>query len=162
MPDPSRDPALNPAVSARSLTEADWQQILSPMELHILRRAGTERAGTGPHLGDVGPGAFHCAGCGRRLYGAAQKFHSGCGWPSFFDAVEPGALTTHRDVSHFMVRTEMRCAGCGGHLGHIFDDAPHTPTGRRHCVNGAALVFVPEGADPVEVLRQHRMGAARR
>ncbi len=166
MPQPLRpapspaDPALDASVAPGSLSDADWRAILSPMELHVLRRSGTERAGTGPHLSDTGPGAYHCAGCGRRLYRAAHKFHSGCGWPSFFQEADPGALTTHRDLSHFMLRTEMRCAGCGGHLGHIFDDAPQTPTGLRHCVNGAALVFVPDGEDPVEVLRAHRRAGA--
>jgi peptide-methionine (R)-S-oxide reductase len=151
-----RDPALDPSVDPTTLDDATWRALLDPGEYHILRRSGTERAGTGRYLDDPGPGAFHCAGCGQRLYGAAHKFHSGCGWPSFFQEVEPDALSVHRDISHFMVRTEMRCARCGGHLGHIFQDAPQTPTGARHCVNGGALVHVPEGADPVEVFRAHR------
>ena len=153
---PLGDPALDPALDPRSLSDADWRALLDPMEYEVLRRSGTERAGTGRYLEDPGPGAFHCAGCGQRLYGAQHKFHSGCGWPSFFDAVEPGALTLHRDRSHFMVRTEMRCSRCDGHLGHIFDDAPQMPTGQRHCVNGTAILHVPAGQDPVAVFAAHR------
>lgn len=152
----TRDPAQDPTLDPQSLTDADWRALLSPVEYQILRHSGTERAGTGRYLQDPGPGAFHCAGCGNKLYGAAHKFHSGCGWPSFFQEVEPGALSTHRDRSHFMVRTEMRCARCGGHLGHIFNDAPHMPTGMRHCVNGFALVHVPAGAAVGEVFAAHR------
>lgn len=156
----TRDPALDPALDPQSLSDAEWRGLLSPVEYQILRHSGTERAGTGRYLEDPGPGAFHCAGCGNRLYGAEHKFHSGCGWPSFFQEVEPGALTTHRDRSHFMVRTEMRCARCGGHLGHIFNDAPHMPTGMRHCVNGFALVHVPVGSSVGAVFAAHRRGTA--
>ncbi len=153
---PPLDPALDPDVDPRALSDADWRAILDPMEYQVLRQSGTERAGTGRYLQDPGPGAFHCAGCGQRLYGAEHKFHSGCGWPSFFDSVAPGALTLHRDRSLFMVRTEMRCSRCDGHLGHIFDDAPHMPTGQRHCVNGTAILHVPAGQDPVAVFAAHR------
>lgn len=151
------DPALDPAVDPTHLTDADWRALLDPIEHAILREAATERPGRGRYLhDDAGPGAYHCAGCGQRLYDGAHKFHSGCGWPSFFQQTEPDAITLHRDASHGMVRVEMRCARCAGHLGHVFDDAPHTPTGQRHCVNGHALVFVPDGADPADVLRAHR------
>ncbi len=126
------------------------------MELAILRHSGTERPGTGRYLHNERAGAYHCAGCGNRLYDGQHKFHSGCGWPSFFQEVEPGALKTVVDHSHGMVRTEMRCARCDGHLGHIFGDAPQTPTGMRHCVNGFALVFVPDGEEPAAVLAAHR------
>ena len=152
----TRDPALDPTLDPQSLSDTDWRSLLSPVEYQILRHSGTEPAGTGRYLQDPGPGAFHCAGCGNKLYGADHKFHSGCGWPSFFQEVEPGALTTHRDRSHFMVRTEMRCSRCGGHLGHIFNDAPHMPTGMRHCVNGFALVHVPAGASVGAVFAAHR------
>ena len=150
------DPALDPTAP---LDGVDWKRLLRPAEFAILRESATERAFTGPWLDEERPGAYHCAGCGQRLYDAAHKFHSGCGWPSFFQEVEPGALTTHVDRAYGMVRTEMRCARCGGHLGHIFDDAPHQPTGQRHCVNGYALVFVPAGASPADVLAAHRAGA---
>lgn len=152
----ARDPALDSTVDPRSLSEEEWRRILRPLEFEVLRRSGTERPGTGRYLEDPGPGAFHCAGCGQRLYGAAHKFHSGCGWPSFFQEVEPDAITTHSDRSLFMQRTEMRCARCGAHLGHVFEDAPQTPTGRRHCVNGEALVHVPEGESVAEAFARHR------
>lgn len=154
--DSALDPAQNPALDPRTLTPAQWRAILAPTEYAILRESGTERAGSGRYLDDPGPGAFHCAGCGNRLYGAAHKFHSACGWPSFFQEVEPGALEIHRDTTFGMVRTEMRCARCGGHLGHIFDDAPHTPTGMRHCVNGYAVVHVPEGEAVADTFARHR------
>ncbi len=150
------DPALDPTLDARSLSASDWRSLLQPLEFAILRESATERAGTGRYLEDPGPGAFHCVGCGNRLYGAEHKFHSGCGWPSFFQEVDPGALELHRDRSHGMVRTEMRCKRCGGHLGHVFEDAPWTPTGLRHCVNGYAVLHVPKGAEIKEVFRLHR------
>ncbi len=153
----SRDPALDPTIDPMTLTADEWAALLDPLELAILRRSATERPGTGRYLDDApSPGAFHCAGCAQRLYSADHKFHSGCGWPSFFQEVEPDAISTHRDVSHLMVRTEMRCARCGGHLGHIFEDAPQMPTGLRHCVNGMALVHVPAGEDVAAVFRRHR------
>jgi len=153
------DPALDPSVDVSKLTAEEWRGLLDPMEFAILRQSGTERPGTGRYLDEERPGAYHCAGCGQRLYDAGTKFHSGCGWPSFFQEVEPGAIRTLTDTSHGMVRTEMRCARCDGHLGHIFTDAPDQPTGLRHCVNGFALVFVPEGSDPSQVLSQHRKQA---
>lgn len=160
------DPALDPALDPRALTPEQWQAILTPQEFAILRESATERPGTGRYLDDPGPGSFHCAGCGHRLYGAEHKFHSGCGWPSFFQEVEAGALEIHRDASHFMVRTEMRCARCGGHMGHIFDDAPRHlsrgssgPPPMRHCVNGYAVLHVPTGAPVADVFRAHRAHA---
>jgi peptide-methionine (R)-S-oxide reductase len=142
-------------------TGARWQALLSPVEYRILRKAGTEPPGTGRYLDDPdGPGMYVCAGCGNPLYPSTAKFHSGCGWPSFFEQIEDGALTIHRDTTHGMVRTEMRCARCDGHLGHIFNDAPQTPTGQRHCVNGFAVLFVPEGADPQRTLAEHRKAFA--
>ena len=152
----SKDPALDTTLDPGALSDPEWAQLLEPMEYRILRHAGTERAGTGRYLDEERPGAYHCAGCGQRLYDAAHKFHSGCGWPSFFQEIEPDAITTHRDQSFGMVRVEMRCSRCNGHLGHIFEDAPDQPTGKRHCVNGFALVFVAEGEDPAAVLQQHR------
>lgn len=152
----TRDPAQDPTLDPRSLSADDWRALLLPLEYAILRESGTERGGTGRYLEDPGPGAFHCAGCGQRLYSADHKFHSGCGWPSFFQEVEPGALSVHTDRTFGMVRTEMRCSRCDGHLGHIFDDAPFTPTGNRHCVNGFAIVHVPEGSSTAEAFARHR------
>jgi len=139
-----------------NMSDAEWRLVLSPLEHAILRESATEGPGTGAWLGNEEAGSYHCVGCGQKLYDAAHKFHSGCGWPSFFQEVEPGAITTHVDGGFGQVRTEMRCAGCGGHLGHIFGDAPQTPTGTRHCVNGLALLFVPTGADVGPTLSAHR------
>jgi peptide-methionine (R)-S-oxide reductase len=151
-----RDPATDSTVDPKALTTEEWNELLTSAEFAILRQSATEHAGTGRYLNEESSGAYHCAGCGQRLYGAETKFHSGCGWPSFFQEIEPDAISTHTDTSFGGVRTEMRCAGCGGHLGHIFQDAPQTPTGTRHCVNGYALVFVPEGEDPAGVIQAHR------
>ncbi len=147
----------------KKYTDAQWRELLSPTEYRILRESGTEPAGTGRYLddptGDDGkhlPGAFVCAGCGNPLYPATTKFHSGCGWPSFFEEIEPGSIVLFQDTSHGTVRTEMRCARCDGHLGHVFDDAPDQPTGKRHCVNGFALLFVPQGQDIADTLARHR------
>ncbi len=140
----------------RTLTATEWKALLSPDEYHVLRESGTERPGTGKYLDDESDGAYHCVGCANKLYDAEHKFHSGCGWPSFFQQVEEGALTTLTDTTFGMTRTEMRCAVCDGHLGHIFNDAPHQPGGMRHCVNGTALLFVPRGDDPQAVLDAHR------
>lgn len=155
-----RDPALDPKLDPAVMTEIDWKGLLSPHEFQILRHAGTEAPGTGRYLDEERGGSYHCAGCAQRLYGGEHKFDSGCGWPSFFDAVAPGALRLLEDRSFGRIRTEMRCSRCDGHLGHIFDDAPHMPTGKRHCVNGTALIFVPDGADPEEVVAAHRESSA--
>lgn len=152
----AHDPALDPDKDPNELSVGDWKLVLSPIEFAILREHGTERPGTGRYLDEDRVGSYHCAGCGQRLYDAGAKFHSGCGWPSFFEEVEPGALRLVNDTTHGMIRTEMRCSRCDGHLGHVFNDAPDQPTGLRHCVNGYALVFVPDGADPANVIATHR------
>ena len=151
-----QDPALNPSLDPLTLDDEAWSKLLSPEEFRISRRAGTERAFTGPFLEEERAGDYHCVACAAKLYGAQHKFHSGCGWPSFFEQVEPNALTVHEDTSLSRVRTEMRCARCGGHLGHIFKDAPKQPTGMRHCVNGEVLVFVPEGESVQDAFLAHR------
>ncbi len=155
-PDHPLDPALHPELDPHSLATEDWQSFLDPAEFAILRGAATERAGTGRYLKDPGEGFFHCAGCGAQLYPSQHKFHSGCGWPSFFEEISPGAVLVREDRSHFMVRQELLCARCDGHLGHVFTDAPQTPTGLRHCINGFALVFVPKGVEPAFAFRAHR------
>ena len=155
---PTPDPALDPSLDPTTLTREAWREILSPDEFAILREGATERPYTGRYNDDPGPGAFHCAGCGNRLYSAEHKFHSGCGWPSFFQEIVPGALELHHDSTHGMVRTEMRCARCGGHMGHVFNDGPR-PTGMRHCVNGYAVLHVPAGADVAAVFAAHRSEA---
>ncbi|MCS6960334.1 MAG: peptide-methionine (R)-S-oxide reductase MsrB [Pseudanabaenaceae cyanobacterium SKYGB_i_bin29] len=122
-------------------TEEEWQQILSPEAYQVLRKHGTERAGTSPLDKHYAKGIYKCAGCGAPLFTSDTKFNSGTGWPSFFAPI-PGAIETSIDRSLFMVRIEVHCANCGGHLGHVFDDGP-LPTGKRYCINGVALVFEP-------------------
>lgn len=123
-------------------TEAEWRAELSPEAFRVLREHGTERAGTSPLNAEKRGGTFVCAGCGTPLYAAETKFESGTGWPSFWAPIE-GAVGTTSDRSFFMVRTEVHCANCGGHLGHVFPDGP-PPTGQRFCMNGAAMRFEPQ------------------
>jgi len=120
-------------------TEAEWRQSLSPEAFRVLREHDTERPGTSPLNNEKRPGRFLCAGCGHALFDSATKYESGSGWPSFFAPVD-GAIGSKVDKSFFMVRTEIHCASCGGHLGHVFPDGPE-PTGLRYCMNGAALSF---------------------
>jgi len=120
-------------------TDAQWQTELTPEQYKVLREHGTEMRGSSPLNNEKGPGTFRCAGCGKPLFDAETKFESGTGWPSFW-APLPGAVDTHTDRSYGMTRTEVHCADCGGHLGHVFPDGPQ-PTGERYCMNGIALTF---------------------
>ena len=122
-------------------TEAEWRAILTPEQYSVLREEGTERAGTSPLLEEHRDGTFNCAGCDLPVFSSETKFESGTGWPSFYDAI-PNAVAYKEDSTLFMTRTEEHCRRCGGHLGHVFDDGP-PPTGKRHCINGVALVFAP-------------------
>lgn len=122
-------------------TDAEWRAALSPEAFRVLRQHGTERPGTSPLNAEKRPGTFTCAGCGQPLFDAAAKFESGTGWPSFFAPIE-GGVGTRSDRSFFMTRTEVHCARCGGHLGHVFPDGP-APTGLRYCMNGVSLGFDP-------------------
>jgi peptide-methionine (R)-S-oxide reductase len=124
-------------------TTEEWEETLSPSEFHVLREHGTERAGTSPLNVEKRAGTFYCAGCGQPLFSASTKFESGTGWPSFWQPLDH-AVETSEDRSYFMTRTEVHCANCGGHLGHVFRDGPR-PTGLRYCMNGVAMKFEPEG-----------------
>ncbi|MCA3359455.1 MAG: peptide-methionine (R)-S-oxide reductase MsrB [Roseomonas sp.] len=120
-------------------SDTEWRTSLAPEAYRVLRQHGTERPGTSPLNHEKRPGRFLCAGCGQALFDAATKYESGTGWPSFYAPVE-GAVGTQVDRALFMVRTEVHCANCGGHLGHVFPDGP-PPTGLRYCMNGAAMTF---------------------
>lgn len=126
------------------LSDAEWRERLTPEQYRILRQGGTEAPWTGELLAAKGPGEFRCAGCGQPLFESDTKFESGSGWPSFTLPKDETAVTEIRDASHGMVRTEVRCARCQGHLGHVFPDGPG-PEGLRYCINSAALQFDPEG-----------------
>ncbi|GAA1623411.1 peptide-methionine (R)-S-oxide reductase MsrB [Leucobacter chromiireducens] len=129
------------------LSQSDWRERLSPDEYAILREAATERAGTGALLNEERDGLYRCRACGNELFVAGTKFDSGCGWPSFYESVRPEAVELLEDSSLGMVRTEVRCADCGSHLGHVFPDGFGTPTGDRYCMNSLALTF-DAGATP--------------
>jgi peptide-methionine (R)-S-oxide reductase len=125
-----------------SKTESQWQEELSAEQYQVLRKHGTERAGTSPLDKEYSEGTYYCAGCDLPLFSSATKFNSGTGWPSFFQPLED-AISTSSDRSLFMARTEVHCHRCGGHLGHVFNDGP-APTGLRYCMNGVSLKFEPE------------------
>jgi peptide-methionine (R)-S-oxide reductase len=126
--------------------DAEWRELLSPEQYRILRQAGTERPGSCALLSVKKPGYFRCAGCGLRIFRSGQKFESGTGWPSFWEPIAADRVHVEVDRSHGMVREEVLCARCGGHLGHVFDDGP-PPTHKRYCMNGAAMAFEPAGDD---------------
>ncbi|TBZ49353.1 peptide-methionine (R)-S-oxide reductase MsrB [Rhizobium leguminosarum] len=123
-------------------TDDEWKEQLTPEQYRITRHHGTERAFTGPYWDSFETGLYRCVGCNAPLFRSDTKFDAGCGWPSYFEAVSPEAVTEHRDTAFGMVRTEIRCGSCEAHLGHVFPDGP-PPTGLRYCINGHSMVFEP-------------------
>ena len=132
----------NPVIEKVVKTEDEWKKILTPEQFNVLRKEGTERAFTSPLNDNHQKGVFVCTAYGLTLFNSAQKFDSGTGWPSFWAPIDPSHIGTTTDRSFFQTRTEVHCARCGGHLGHVFDDGPK-PTGLRYCMNGVSLKFEP-------------------
>lgn len=127
-------------------TEEEWRVKLDPEQFQVLRKGATERAFTGKYWDEHRDGTYRCAGCGTELFSSDTKFESGSGWPSFYDALDPARVIEEEDRSYGMVRVEVKCATCGGHLGHLFPDGPK-PTGVRYCINSAALDLDPVSAE---------------
>ena len=125
-------------------SDAEWRAQLSPEQYHVTRQHGTERAFTGPNWDNKADGLYRCVCCDKPLFRSETKFDSGTGWPSFYEPIEKQAVTEHIDKSWFSTRTEIRCADCDAHLGHVFPDGP-PPTGLRYCMNGVAMTFEPDG-----------------
>jgi peptide-methionine (R)-S-oxide reductase len=139
---PPNSDTTSPAADHVEKSESEWQRVLTPEQFRVLRKHGTERAGTSPLNKEHRKGMFTCAGCGQPLFASDTKFDSGTGWPSFWQPLD-NAIQTSSDRSFFMTRTEVHCRRCAGHLGHVFEDGP-APTGLRYCMNGVAMKFEPK------------------
>ena len=147
MADRSDDPATQQPLPR---TEEEWRQRLTSEQFEVLRKKGTERAFTGAYASTKEPGVYRCAGCHTPLFNSETKFESGTGWPSFWEPIEPGAVQLHEDDSLGMRRTEVTCATCGGHLGHLFPDGPR-PTGDRYCMNSVSLELEADGSTEQDI-----------
>lgn len=128
-------------------TDAQWREELTPEQYQVLRKAGTERAFTGKYVDNHADGTYTCAGCGAELFDSETKFESGSGWPSFTEPKVAEAVEVTRDISHGMIRTEVVCKACGGHLGHVFEDGPSDKGGLRYCMNSCAMEFQPTASE---------------
>lgn len=129
----------------KDISDAQWREKLSPEQYHVLREAGTERAFTGQYDKHFEDGSYRCAGCGEVLFESESKYNSGCGWPAFTRPAQSEGIEERRDTSHGMIRTEVLCNNCGGHLGHVFPDGPPDQGGLRYCINSASLDFEDKG-----------------
>lgn len=147
-PGAESSPAAEPESKKVELTDEQWREKLSAEEYRVLRQAGTERPFVNKYDHHFEPGAYACRACGQVLFESDTKFNSGCGWPAFYAAKAGDRVNLHEDLTHGMVRTEVTCARCDSHLGHVFDDAPGTPTGQRYCINSVSLEFIPKAKLP--------------